>query len=164
MSLIKLNRADSTWLVRANLAALNKRNLHDLVVAGDDVPEYSDFLKFKTQAAEVNTPILGYLRVELHRQRPGMNDFLLRAATPAKDGADPSSLVTLRVHKSLANPDGCTRVATVLRDQMVNLKDTTHTWDNLDLAHLAKMLMNKLRFFAQNPDSEKLQFTTEALR
>jgi len=109
-------------------------------------------------------PKLSFLRCEFTRLRPGMADFLVRVATPLyKNNVKSNTIITIRANRSLGNMKGAQKIADLIAEEMRKREDNTHKWDNLNSAHLAKMLVASLQFFIKNSASEKLQFTTEAL-
>lgn len=117
---------------------------------------------FKAQSDVTNVKF-SYLRVELARIRAGMQDYIIRVATPKVEGKKSNVIVTLRGNHSLASGEGLLNTAKVIGEQMQKRGDTTFNWENLNIEHLSKMLQPYMKFFASNSSIENMQFITEAL-
>lgn len=131
----------------------------------------TDFLLFRTtrdiswsSQSATDLPKLSYLRVELIRLRPGMEDFILRFATPLdKNNVRSNTIVTIRSNKNQGNQKGAEKIAALVATEMKNREDNTHAWETLNVSHLAKMIVAPLQYFSRYSATEQLQFTTEAL-
>lgn len=129
----------------------------------------SEFLRFEqpldvlaSQSAEQpDSPLLTYLRLECNRPRNGMNDFIIRVATPKVEGGN--TIVSLRGGRSLAKADGGKRLAELIASEMKRRDDRTFNWSGINIPHLAKMLMVPIKVFASNTNMSLINFTTEAL-
>jgi hypothetical protein len=115
--------------------------------------------KGKKQVVPASTKLC-YLRVELERIR-GMQDFLIRVATPPKDGKN--TIVTLRANKSNVGKESLGELVKVIGVEMDDKKDKTFDWSKLNVDHTSKILGNCLKFFSTNTGVEYMKFTTEAL-
>lgn len=105
-----------------------------------------------------------YLRVELSRFRPGMNDFLVKVSTPKIDGEEKSNtLVVLRTSKEYSNPQGMERMAALVSQEMKKRGDKTHTWEGVDNKRIGKMMLQAIKIFSSNPNMELLRFSTDAV-
>ena len=109
-------------------------------------------------------PQLSYLRVELDRLRPGMADYVIRVSTPLYEGVEKTNtVISIRGNRSLAKYESVKKLANVIAQEMLDREDSTHSWDNCDVEHLADLLANFLKFFSITTNADRLQFTTEAL-
>lgn len=109
-------------------------------------------------------PQLSYLRVELDRIRPGMSDFIIRVATPKYEGVKNSNtILSIRGNRNLSKYEPVKKLAEVIGKEMQEREDETHDWASLDTEHLADLLASCLKFFSVTTNTDKLQFTTEAL-
>lgn len=106
--------------------------------------------------------LLCSLRLELLRARSGMNDFIIRVATPG-NGKYLPTLISIRGNRSMAKLDGIQKLAKVIRMEMIEREDQHFKWDRLDEEHLIDMILPPVKFFATSNNCEKLQFDTEAL-
>ena len=143
-------------------------------------PEYSEFLcfnsrndKFERLQADMQVsesddmselPKLGFLRLELHRFRPGMSDFVIRVSSPKFDEVNRSNTkLSIRGNNELAKVDGVKKLAEKIGQEMHKEEDDTHAWDKLNTEHLTKMLVEQFRHFVKFKHCETLCFQTEAL-
>lgn len=136
-------------------------------------PTYSDFLRHGTRRDRLFTeelsesadfPHLAYLRIELNRFRSGMSDFIIRVSSPKLDEMDRSNTIfTIRGTPELAKLEGNVKLAKKIAEEMDKRGDATHKWSEADVDHLAKLLIARVKLFAQDKGLELLQFSTEAL-
>lgn len=124
----------------------------------EDSSRHSPFISFsEAKVASSTIPNLSYLRVELDRVRPGMSDYIIRVATPE------GSPISIRGNRFLAKYAELQKLAAAIREEMLNRKDSSHEWEQLDVEHLTDMLYPQFKFFSQTMNTDRLQFTTEAL-
>lgn len=140
--------------------------LRNMVIASSsDEASWSDFLLFSQKVDNLITSQSGaltYLRVELARIRAGMNDYLIRVSTPKTAGSKPI-VVTIRGNKQFSTSQGAEKVAMVIAREMSTRGDKQHDWDKVNVEHLAKMIVNQLKFFTVHNQSTLLRFSTDAL-
>lgn len=115
-----------------------------------------------TEAPKI--PQLSYLRVELDRLRPGMGDYIIRVSSPLYEGVENSNTVlSIRGTRGLAKYDHVKKLAALIGKEMLEKGDVTHKWESLDVEHLADLLAASFKFFSIATNTDRLQFTTEAL-
>lgn len=134
--------------------------------------DYSEFLRFErksdlfeARAADSLDPQLAFLRLEFFRARPGMQDYLIRVASP-KNQLDKktNTIITLHANRRQTSNGGIQGTARVIVRTMKEKGDTTFDWSKIDMDHLTKMIAPAVKFFSANIAAEKMQWVTEALR
>ena len=127
----------------------------------------SPFMLFSTSedSEEVQESMqLSYLRVEFQRIRPGMQDYIVRVSTPKYNNVEKSNMVvSIRGNRALTKYERLKIMANTVKEQMLSRGDETFDWKNLDIEHLADMLVSPVKYFALNTNVTLLRFTTEAL-
>lgn len=138
----------------------------------DNQKQHSDFLTFsrkddifQAEAADITAHGISFLRVEMARVRVGMNDFLMKVASPksAISGGKSNSIITLRCNRRQASSSGALATAKTIIAQMIQNGDSTADWAKIDADHLGRMLFPTLKFFATNTNTDRLSQVTEAL-
>lgn len=130
----------------------------------DRISNYLTSFSADEKEASKELPPLTYLRVELHRVRAGMSDFIVRIATP-KDltSQEDNTVVSIRGSKTLAKYEGVKTLSKVLAEEMQKRNDTTYDWSKANLDNISDMLFGALKYFSANVNIERLGFMTEAL-
>jgi len=133
--------------------------------------QHSDFITFSrkddmfvAEANDLTAPGISFLRLELARVRVGMNDYLMKVASPKSAlGGKSNTVLTLRGNRRQASASGALATAKVIKQEMIKRGDSTADWTNVNVEHLARMIAPALKFFASNTNADRLQYVTEAL-
>ncbi len=133
---------------------------------------YSEFLRFErkqdlfeARAADVLDPQLAFLRLEFFRARPGMQDYLIRVATPkSQNDKKTNTIITLHASRRQSSVAGIQGTARVIARTMAEKGDSSFDWSKVDMDNLTRMIAPAVKFFSANIAAEKLQWVTEALR
>lgn len=143
---------------------------------------FSDFIKFNLSAdvaetslsaddeedaaakdVETTFPKLSYLRVECDRVRPGMGDFIIRVSSPKYASVKSNTVLSIRGDRRFTKFDEIRKFAGLVASEMARRGDKTFVWENLDVEHLANMVVGALKYFASNVNLKTIAFSTEAL-
>lgn len=123
-----------------------------LFSASEDTEELQDSLQ------------LSYVRVEYQRMRPGMQDYIIRVSSPKYGNVERSNtVISIRGNRALAKYERLKVLATTVKEKMIERGDATFDWKNLDVEHLADMLVSTVKYFSANTNLTLMRFTTEAL-
>ena len=114
-------------------------------------------------AADETFPKLSYLRVECERVRPGMGDFIVRVSSPKYASLKSNTILSFRGDRRYAKFDEIRKFAKLVAAEMERRGDKTFVWPNLDVEHLANMVVGPLKYFATSLHLKTLAFSTEAL-